>query len=372
MRRTRNAASFMKAVSKHTSNRHPENVLTNCFLRLQVHDDWDENIGSIQKNEKNEISKHAELLKPRRKNTLFSFHLLEKYPKAWQCHLQRIPDFLQMKAWQEVAEGIMFHDHDDVIDFPRPHHFRSSSLKKEYVELKRIWNALDNSPIPSFVKIFDCGKQMKLKSLRFSEFVDLDGIFEESFGELVDESEDEGRDEPSDKEISDEELQQDGEGDFSQLAEPLTSTAKSNDVEIQDVSMVVNSPELKRKKSIETSITPSGKQKSDKVLTNKTPTTPFAALTITTDESCDTPCCSKSLAMEMTSTPRSAKKNSKKQTCGDTTNQKSRGALNQKNKMKRKKTTVLSISNMKQPESKTANYMEEMLGNHNILDNTRN
>ncbi|XP_066930544.1 uncharacterized protein [Clytia hemisphaerica] len=157
---------FMKAVSTHTSNRHPENVLTNCFLRLQVHDDWDE----------------------------------KKYPKAWQCHFQRIPDFLQMKAWQEVAEGIMFHDHDDVIYFPRPHHFRSSSLKKEYVELKRIWNALDNSLIPSFVKIFDCGKQMKLKSLRFSEFVDLDGIFEESFGELVDESEDEGRDEPSDKE----------------------------------------------------------------------------------------------------------------------------------------------------------------------------
>jgi len=40
------AFNFLKEISKHTSNHHAENVLLNSFIRLQVRDEWDQNLGT--------------------------------------------------------------------------------------------------------------------------------------------------------------------------------------------------------------------------------------------------------------------------------------------------------------------------------------
>ena len=93
------AFNFLKEVSKRTSNRHPENVLMNAFIRLQVRDDWNDNIGALKKTRRNEISRNGDKLKEKRCNTVFGFELIERYPEAWQAHLERIPDYLHMNVW---------------------------------------------------------------------------------------------------------------------------------------------------------------------------------------------------------------------------------------------------------------------------------
>jgi len=45
------AFHFFKEVRKRTSNRHAEQMLFNAFIRLQVREDWEENLGSFVYNE---------------------------------------------------------------------------------------------------------------------------------------------------------------------------------------------------------------------------------------------------------------------------------------------------------------------------------
>ena len=126
------AFHFFKEVSKRTSNRHAEQMLFNAFIRLQVRDDWEDNLGTWKTERKNLISKHADLLKSERRNTLVPFWVIEMFPHAWQAHLERISDYLTLNVWEETPHGILFHDMDDFVGFPPPRHFRSTTLNDEY------------------------------------------------------------------------------------------------------------------------------------------------------------------------------------------------------------------------------------------------
>ena len=53
--------TFLKKVAKDCSNHHPENVLTSCIIRTQVREDWNVHLGTMTKEETNNISKHSML-----------------------------------------------------------------------------------------------------------------------------------------------------------------------------------------------------------------------------------------------------------------------------------------------------------------------
>lgn len=127
------AFTFMKDVSKNCSNHHPDNVIATCVVRSQVREDWNRHLGSKTSSTKNKISKHGEKLMSERRNTTFPFSLLKNHSLEWQAHLERIGDFLQVGCWKENSEGITFFDKETENQvYPRLHHFRSSSIAKEY------------------------------------------------------------------------------------------------------------------------------------------------------------------------------------------------------------------------------------------------
>ena len=126
------AFNFMKEVSKHASNHHPDNILLTSFLRIQIREDWERHLGTKKKTKRNTISKHGDLLKEERTNTFVPFKLIKMKPRKWQGQLERICDYLLIDGiWEEQINGILFHDLDDVIVFPSPHHFRSTTLEQE-------------------------------------------------------------------------------------------------------------------------------------------------------------------------------------------------------------------------------------------------
>ena len=67
-----------------------------------------------------------------RKNTAIPFSTIRKCYE-WQAHLERISDFLRAGLWEETEFGIVFNDFEETEkNFPRIHHFRNSSMEKEY------------------------------------------------------------------------------------------------------------------------------------------------------------------------------------------------------------------------------------------------
>ena len=61
---------------------------------------------------------------------------------AWQHHLERIADFLYERCWMSESEnGIIFFDSiKNTKTLYKPHHFRSSTLKKEIVYVAAYWD----------------------------------------------------------------------------------------------------------------------------------------------------------------------------------------------------------------------------------------
>uniref|UniRef100_A0A7M5VER0 Uncharacterized protein n=2 Tax=Clytia hemisphaerica TaxID=252671 RepID=A0A7M5VER0_9CNID len=126
------AFNFMKEVSKHASNHHPDNILLTCFLRIQIREDWQRHLGILKKETRNAISKHGDLLTSERSNTFVPFKLMRLKPRKWQSQLERICDYLLIDGiWEEIQNGIIFHDLDETINYPPPHHFRSYTISQE-------------------------------------------------------------------------------------------------------------------------------------------------------------------------------------------------------------------------------------------------
>ena len=125
------AFNFLKVVSTHASNHHPENVLLNAFLRLQVRADWENHLGKkMNKNNKNSISVHSKFTHSNRKETFYPFSYLKRFPRQWQSHLERICDFISIPGvWEETDQGILFHDLRPIEHHPS--HFKSSTLQLE-------------------------------------------------------------------------------------------------------------------------------------------------------------------------------------------------------------------------------------------------
>ena len=94
---------FLKTAATWTSNHHPDNVLSNAFIRLQIRDDYDDQKNTCKKRRKisSSISKTGKTL-PTKKATFVPFKVIMRSHEAWQAHLERIADFLQIKGTLET------------------------------------------------------------------------------------------------------------------------------------------------------------------------------------------------------------------------------------------------------------------------------
>ena len=122
------------------------------------------------------ISKLYESEHYKKIETVFPFDLIEKQPKEYQAHLERIADYLNIEGvWRETEIGVQFHDLSETWT-KQVHHFRSTSLKEETDFVKESWNKILYTPnkIPSlklFIENGDGTSTIPLESLKYRSVV---------------------------------------------------------------------------------------------------------------------------------------------------------------------------------------------------------
>ena len=145
-----------------TTNNWPGHLIGNLFVRLQVETQCKEKYSVKSDNVHytlNEIHNVGLEVHAEERNSLFTYDYIQKNVHDWQCHLERISDFLVFGEvwWKKTEIGIEFFDHidepNDIVFQPRMHHFRSSSFTCISKELQDHWNFIINSKIciPSHV-----------------------------------------------------------------------------------------------------------------------------------------------------------------------------------------------------------------------------
>lgn len=135
-----------KALTKRTSNNHPDNIITNVIKRLQF-----EQVGDAILSQESQIKSFAATVGPMR-NTVIPKSMLDTH--HYQAHLERINDFLIHGPgvwWCETSEGIMFLDGSDEKDYrdEGPALQTFSSLMSTDVELylQQHWETCCNSGV---------------------------------------------------------------------------------------------------------------------------------------------------------------------------------------------------------------------------------
>ena len=132
---------FIKTSTKLTSNHHPGNVISNSIIRYQAKKML---LEGERVNPSNETVFET-LYKPIQlnlSNTVISFDWIERYSMPYQKLLERQADYLLQGGvwWKEGDNGVEFHDHDEPENVrKRLHHFRSSTLKDEFIYLQNCW-----------------------------------------------------------------------------------------------------------------------------------------------------------------------------------------------------------------------------------------
>ena len=136
--------STVNAISKTTSNGHPEHIIPNCIVRAQAERNFKSTKSSFLE-QQSKIRKFASNL-PQFPDTVIPHELLDS--ELYQAHLETISDFLLCGkgVWWHVDEDgkeIVFHDGKGWPEFqeqgPPLHHFRSSSFESEGSYLKKKW-----------------------------------------------------------------------------------------------------------------------------------------------------------------------------------------------------------------------------------------
>lgn len=105
----------------------------------------------------------------RKINSSFTFEFIQKNPREYQAHLERIADFLLTpNTWVETDKSIEFKDVEG--EWSKPlQHFRSTSLAENLRAVKKNWIECEKQMdcfIPAFIIIDDSGKQMNVGMLK--------------------------------------------------------------------------------------------------------------------------------------------------------------------------------------------------------------
>ena len=104
--------NFLKTITKSTSNHHPENVLLNAMVRIQVK----ENLSTKIYNEINsKISKLSSQFKIQKTNSSFMFKFIRDNKWVCRSHLDQIATFLlEGNTWKEWENRVEFLDFQSV------------------------------------------------------------------------------------------------------------------------------------------------------------------------------------------------------------------------------------------------------------------
>ena len=152
--------NFIKTVSKGTSNHHPDNIISNAFIRSQVRKEMEDS-NTIMVTE-SLISSSYNNIRLNLENSVISFDIIEKYPWEYQALLEKIADFLQYEGlfWHEVENGVRFSDITCVNSKKQVHHFRTYDISEELKFVEDCWKnsclKYPNVLIPAFkIKIED-------------------------------------------------------------------------------------------------------------------------------------------------------------------------------------------------------------------------
>ena len=100
--------NFLKTITKSTSNHHPENVLLNAMVRIQVK----ENLSTKIYNEINsKISKLSSQFKIQKTKSSFMFKFIRDNKWVCRSHLDQIATFLlEGNTWKEWENRVEFLD----------------------------------------------------------------------------------------------------------------------------------------------------------------------------------------------------------------------------------------------------------------------
>ncbi|XP_066922840.1 uncharacterized protein [Clytia hemisphaerica] len=164
--------TILKKFALGTSNHHPDNVLANGFLRIQVREELTEEklMNKRERKCKSIVSKVN--VKPKKRcETVIPPAIINAYPYVWQAHCESIADFLSIQNnWVERKDGIVLCDLKPNVRNFKMSHFRSFTLAKELKRVQDIWNDLlenDSDNIPCHaVKINEEGEIRDLSSLK--------------------------------------------------------------------------------------------------------------------------------------------------------------------------------------------------------------
>ena len=170
----------LRSISLSTTNRRAENVVDNAILRFNAQQKDGMKEDSFQRQDTS-IRHQAKLLPPR-PNSSFTKQQIAYRPYLFQCHMQRVADFMEPGEgvwWKSHQNRVEFLDGPDEAEFkdagPQLHYFRSSNLKLEQRAVKDCWQHLiqkykeDSSclPLPR-LKIYNSqGKSMIVEGNSF-------------------------------------------------------------------------------------------------------------------------------------------------------------------------------------------------------------
>ena len=117
--------TFFKGTAT-SSNHHPENVIRNAFIRLQVREDYlDQTTYNGNVMHKVTTSKNKNLVMGVRKDTELEYEFISNHPRLYQSHLERISDYLLLDdSWEKKQSGVVFKDVSKIYENTQKAHFR--------------------------------------------------------------------------------------------------------------------------------------------------------------------------------------------------------------------------------------------------------
>ncbi|CAG2197165.1 unnamed protein product [Mytilus edulis] len=134
----------LRRIAETTTNRKPGWIIDNTIIRYNAQQKSDDRCDSFAKQDST-ISRQAVAL---HRKIHFTKKLLSGKSSVVQSHLARIADFIipgDRIWWHYDGENVVFHDSIDEPNFrlegPPLSNYRSTSLKKEITNVKRIWES---------------------------------------------------------------------------------------------------------------------------------------------------------------------------------------------------------------------------------------
>ncbi|XP_078684908.1 uncharacterized protein LOC144918223 [Branchiostoma floridae x Branchiostoma belcheri] len=161
-------------------SRRPGQVIGNMLVRTHCENVLRSDKGTTYQPD-SIVSNAAKVKQTGVEDTIVPLHIIDKFPKAWQAHCERLADYLQCgkgEWWTVHEEGVIFHDgstHPDSLPSgPQMLHFRSSSLKTVEQHLCQSWKKCldENTVIPlRKVYMYETDGERNLTAIKRTNFI---------------------------------------------------------------------------------------------------------------------------------------------------------------------------------------------------------